>query len=908
MAQRSSKAEAIESSASSLMPRVAIDPRDRSPVDEQAVAEFPAAVWDRSPCGVYMVVHGHFYQPPRENPYLEAIVRQPSAAPCHDWNERVYRECYRPNAFARIFNDSGAIVGLVNNFEWMSFNTGPTLLSWLEQFDPATYARILEGDRRSCDRLDGHGNAIAQIYNHIIMPLANRRDKQTQVRWGLADFRSRFGRAPEGIWLAETAVDYETLDVLIEEGIQFAIFAPSQARRCRPLPTIKHPHPDWLDVESGQIDPTRPYRCFVPKGGKPVDPDAALDPEADLQRDRYIDLFFYDGPISGDMGFGDVLTSAASFADRLGSAVRGDRPAQVISVATDGETFGHHKRDKEKCLAYALTVEFPGRGWCTTNFAHYLSFNPPEWEVEMKPVTAWSCAHGVDRWQDDCGCGGGGGWHQQWRRPLRSSLNDLRDRLMTIFERYGAPLLRDPWQARDEYIELVLDRSPDRVAAFFDRHQTHPLTANERIDALRLLEIQRHSLLMFTSCGWFFEEISRPEGVQILRYASRAIELAAEVSGINLEPEFVEQLAAAPSNVAEFNDGATVYHQFVLDNRVSFEQIIAAYAIGSLIPNQPRQTRAYCYAIEQSDYQLQRLGSLALAVGELQITSEIAGESAHFVFGALHLGGWDFHCCVQPFQGRLAYTKLKDRLFAALESASAAQVVLAMSAAMGGPSQGFALADLCTEDRDRLMRLLVQDTTARLDLLYDRAYRDNCGIMTRFYRDALPVPRELQVAAEIALGQRVLSLVQRFAADLENWDASAIEAGPGTLTELEAMAAEAQRLHCQLESSDITPLVEIAINHLLERAIIAVETDQLASLRAVVDTIARLAALGQSLKLTLDLDPAQERLFFWWQTIMDDAPPPDRLLSPLADLGNVLSVRLRPGTYSNLLIDRPRSS
>ncbi|HEY9690126.1 MAG TPA: DUF3536 domain-containing protein, partial [Coleofasciculaceae cyanobacterium] len=726
----------------------------------------------------------------------------------------------------------------------------------------------------------------------------------------LADFRSRFGRAPEGIWLAETAVDYETLDVLIDEGIQFAIFAPSQARRCRPLPTIEHPNPDWLDVGSGQIDPTRPYRCFVPKGGQPapVDPDADFDPTADLQRDRFIDLFFYDGPISGDMGFGEVLTSAASFADRLGSAVRGDRPAQVISVATDGETFGHHKRDKEKCLAYALTVEFPGRGWCTTNFAHYLSFNPPEWEVEMKPVTAWSCAHGVDRWQDDCGCGGGGGWHQQWRRPLRASLNQLRDRLITIFERYATPLLRDPWQARDEYIELVLDRSPDRVTAFLDRHQTHPLTASERIDALRLLEIQRHSLLMFTSCGWFFEEISRPEGVQILRYASRAIELAAEVSGINLEPEFVDRLAAAPSNVAEFGDGATVYHQFVLDNRVSFEQIVAAYAIGSLIPNQPRQTRAYCYAIEQADYQLQRLGSLALAVGELKITSEIAGESAHFVFGALHLGGWDFHCCVQPFQGRLAYTKLKDRLFAALESASAAQVVLALSATMGGQSQGFALADLCAEDRDRLMRLLVQDTTARLDLLYDRAYRDNCGIMTRFYRDALPVPRELQVAAEIALGQRVLSLVQRLVADLEQSEASAIEAGPGTLTELEAVAAEVQRLHCQLDSTEIAPWVVMAIEHLLERSIAAVEADQLVALRAAVDAIARLAALGQTLQLTLDLDPAQERLFFWWQTIMDDATPPDRLLSPLGDLGNVLSVRLRPGSYSNLLIDRPRSS
>jgi alpha-amylase/alpha-mannosidase (GH57 family) len=904
MAQRSSKVETIAAFPVGEQAAVLEAP------DSLQTVEQAAESGRRSPLGVYVVIHGHFYQPPRENPYLDAIVRQPSAAPCHDWNERVYRECYRPNAFARIFNDSGAIVGLVNNFEWMSFNAGPTLLSWLERFDPATYERILEGDRRSCDRLEGHGNAIAQVYNHIIMPLANRRDKQTQVRWGVADFRSRFGRIPEGIWLAETAVDRETLDVLIEEGIRFAIFAPSQALRCRPLPTPEHPDPDWQDTSAGQIDPTRPYRCFIPAAG---DADAADDPDRDseldpLARDRYIDLFFYDGPISGDMGFGDVLTSAASFADRLGSAVRDDRAAQVISVATDGETFGHHKRDKEKCLAYALTVEFPGRGWCTTNFAHYLSFNPPEWEVEMKSVTAWSCAHGVDRWQDDCGCGGGGGWHQQWRRPLRDSLNDLRDRLTHLYERHGAPLLRDPWLARDEYIELVLDRSPDRVAQFMARHQTHPLNTNEQIDALRLLEMQRYSLLMFTSCGWFFEELSRPEGVQILRYASRAIELAAEVAGANLEPEFVKNLSVAPSNVADFGDGAAVYRQLVVDDRVSFEQVAAAYAIGSLIPNQPRQGRAYCYTIEQPDYELQRLGSLALAVGELRITSDITGESAHLVFGALHLGGWDFHCCVQPFQGRLAYSKLKERLLTALDSASAAQVVLALSASMGGQSQGFALGDLCAEDRDRLMRLLVQDTTARLDTLYDRAYRDNCGILTRFYRDALPVPRELQVAAEIALGQRMVSLLQRLVADLTDASPLHLDSGPSALTELEALAAEAQRLQCQLDASDLAPLVAGAIAPLLERAIAAVEHADFDTLERAIEGLDRLVALGRSLRLALDLDLAQERLFFWWQGMMADTAPPDRLLNLLADLGRVLSVRLRPGTYSNLLIDRPRSS
>ena len=346
--------------------------------------------------GVYVTVHGHFYQPPRENPYLDAIERQPSAAPFHDWNERIHWECYRPNAFARVFNDQGEIVEIVNNYEYFSFNMGPTLMSWLERYDFEVYQRILEADIKSCQRLHGHGNAIAQVYNHIIMPLANERDKYTQIRWGKEDFRSRFGRDPEGMWLAETGVDYATLEALVAEGIRFIILAPSQAQRCRPLPTEHDPHPEWLEVGGSQIDPTRPYRCYL-EGSSGTDSHSR----------PYIDIFFYDGPISRDMGFSDVVYNSSHFAGRIGSAVRGDhRPAQLISVATDGETFGHHKKGTEKTLAYAFIGEFPKHGWTVTNFAHYLSLNTPTWEAEIKPATAWSCAHGVDRWQDDCGCGG----------------------------------------------------------------------------------------------------------------------------------------------------------------------------------------------------------------------------------------------------------------------------------------------------------------------------------------------------------------------------------------------------------------------------------------------------------------------------------------------------------------------
>ena len=601
----------------------------------QTPALAPRSPHQQKSSGVFVTVHGHFYQPPRENPYLNAVERQPSAAPFHNWNERIHYECYRPNAFARILNEQGEVIEIVNNYEYLSFNIGATLLSWLERYDLETYQKIIEADRLSQQRL-GHGNAIAQVYNHIIMPLANQRDKHTQIRWGKEDFRSRFGREPEGMWLAETAVDYPTLEALIAEGIKFIILAPSQAERCRPLSTPEHEKPEWQEVGGSQIDPTRPYRCYLRDSlgdGKDV-------------RSAFIDIFFYDGPISRDMGFSNVLTNSYFLTGRIGQAVRGDhRPHQLIAVATDGETFGHHKGGAEKCLAYAFTQEFASRGWQVTNFAHYLTLHSPEWEVEIKPVTAWSCAHGVDRWQEDCGCGGGGSWHQQWRRPLRTSLNWLRDELTKVYETEGSKLLRDIWVARDEYIKVMVDRSPSNVNHFFAIHSRHELSPQEQIDALRLLEMQRHALLMFTSCGWFFEEISRPEGVQILRYAARAIELAGAVAGVQLEREFVQQLQAAPSNVEHFQDGAKIYAELVNTAVVNLSQVAAQYAISCLFPDQqdakdPKQV--YCYRVEQRDWQVQRLGVLTLAVGQLHLTSEITLESSHLVFAVLHLGGMGF--------------------------------------------------------------------------------------------------------------------------------------------------------------------------------------------------------------------------------------------------------------------------
>ncbi|MEO0538005.1 MAG: DUF3536 domain-containing protein [Cyanobacteria bacterium P01_A01_bin.123] len=850
---------------------------------ESPAESIPQAL--RQATGVYLCIHGHFYQPPRENPDLNTIEQQPSADPFHDWNERILHECYRPNAFARVLNDKGEILRIVNNYEYISFNIGPTLMSWLERHDLQTYQRILEADRRSCERLNGHGNAIAQAYNHIILPLANQRDKVTQVRWGKADFKARFGRDPEGMWLAETAVDYPTLEVLADEGIRFIILAPSQAQRCRPLTIDGNGAGDWLEVGGSQIDPTRPYRCFLP-------PTEAGQPR------RHVDIFFYDGPISRDMGFKDILSSSDHFAGRLGQAVRGDhRSTQLISVATDGETFGHHRHGAEKALTYAVTEVFAQQGWTITNYAHYLSLSPPTWEVELKPVTAWSCAHGVDRWQDDCGCGGGHVWHQQWRRPLRDALDWLRDQLTDVYESHGSRLLKDLWQARNAYVSVIRDRGDSSLNAFFQTHQAYDLNPAERTDALRLLEMQRHALLMYTSCGWFFEEISRPEGTQILRYAGRAIELAGEVAGLCLEDEFIARLDRAPSNVDQFKTGAGVYRQLVSSSQISLEQVAAHYAMSSLFTHYYREQQIYCYTVHQLDYRLQRMGSMTLAVGQLQLVSEITREVVDLVFAVLHLGGWDFHCCIQRFEGRLAYNQAKDAMFESLGQASSAQVILAMNRYFGDRAYG--LQDLFAEDRHRIMQLLSQETLTRLNQLYTQVYRDNYGVLMAFHRDRLPVPQALQVAAEIALTHRAMNSVRSLERDASDHDNDLLQAGIDQICELEAIAAEASQLNCQLKLPDAKVILERLILRGLWQFLHSFNAD---TAIADVEWLKRLTLLGDRLSLNLSLDRVQELYFQYLSEKLLPALNRDTG-TPATDSGEIAD-RLHPSSQELALLNQ----
>ncbi|MDL2259743.1 DUF3536 domain-containing protein [Deltaproteobacteria bacterium OttesenSCG-928-K17] len=531
----------------------------------------------------YLIIHGHFYQPPRENPWVMAIEPQDSAAPFRDWNERINRECYAPNCRSRLLDGSGQIVRLINNYERLSFNFGPTLLSWLEKADPVTYGRIIAADQKAAAARGGHGPALAQVFNHIIMPLANSRDRLTQIRWGLADFEHRFGRRPEGMWLAETAVDLETLKMLAAEGLKFTVLAQGQAQAVRPLGGGEN---DWEDVSGGRVDPREPYRVVWGQG--PND---------------HIDVFFYDGPVSRAIAFEELLRDGTSLLSRIETAFgqeRNDGRPRLVNLATDGESYGHHFKFGDMALAWLFNhlEERSGQADAIelTNYGHYLSLFPPVREARVIDNTSWSCAHGVERWRSDCGCNTGGGhgaWNQKWRKPLRDGLNLLRDKLASIFEQQGGAWLKDPWAARNDYIKLLIAHydGPARDE-FLKKHQSRELEAAEITNVLSLLESQVMGLFMFTSCGWFFDEISGLEPVQNLRYALRAIDLAQKFTNDDLSAVLLNQLETISPNDAEYSSGGEVWRRLVIPDRLT-ARTIAAHWVSSRILNVPEAMRFF---------------------------------------------------------------------------------------------------------------------------------------------------------------------------------------------------------------------------------------------------------------------------------------------------------------------------
>jgi alpha-amylase/alpha-mannosidase (GH57 family) len=686
----------------------------------------------------YVCIHGHFYQPPRENAWLETVELQDSAYPYHDWNQRITAECYAPNSVARILDDQDRIVQLVNNYSRISFNFGPTLLQWLENNEPEVYEAILSADRLSMHKFAGHGSAIAQPYNHIILPLASRRDRRTQILWGIGDFERRFKRRPEGIWLPETAVDSETLQILAEEGIRFTILAPRQASRVLRAGTRL-----WQDVSGAKIDPTRPYLQQLASG-------------------KSIGLFFYDGPIARAVAFEGLLTRGDHFADRLVGAFSDQRRwPQLVHIATDGESYGHHHRFGDMALAYALNQIEAKNLARLTNYGEYLERHPPTQQVEIIEKSSWSCFHGIDRWWSNCGCNTGAhpNWNQEWRTPLRNALDWLRDSLSESFETQAGKFLKDPWAARDDYIDVVHNRAAEIVERFFSRHAIGPLDASSRVSALKLLELQRHAMLMYTSCGWFFDDLSGIETVQIIQYAARVVQLSQELFGESPESQFVEKLSVARSNLSERGGGRDIYYQLVRTAMINWERIGAHYAVRSLFESYPDKTSIYCFRAERDDYQVFNAGTARLAVGRVKLTSEITLESSMLSFGVLHMGDHNVNGGVQEFMPDRLYQSLVGESVASFTRADFAEVIRIMDRCFG--ESNYSLRSLFREEQRTVIENILASALGQTETLYRQIYEQRAPVM-RYLTDLhIPLPRAFTAAAELVLNGDLRRALQK---------------------------------------------------------------------------------------------------------------------------------------------------
>lgn len=679
----------------------------------------------------YICIHGHFYQPPRENAWLEAIEQQESAMPFHDWNERITAECYGPNAFSRILNEDGLISDIVNNYSNISFNFGPTLLDWLQKNASEVYHEILEADKLSQKKNNGHGAALAQVYNHIIMPLANENDKHTQVIWGIQDFEKRFKRKPEGMWLAETAVDIATLECLAHHEIKFTILAPRQAKAIKQINGGV-----WSDVSGEKIDTTQAYLYKLPSG-------------------KTINLFFYNGTISQDVAFKGILKDGKKFADALANTFVKDDVPQLVHIATDGESYGHHHKHGDMALAYAIKQIQEAKDVDLTNYGNYLALFPPKLEVQIYENSSWSCEHGVERWRNNCGCntGGNSSWTQNWRGPLRTSLNWLRDELALLYEAEMKLFCDNVWGIRNEYIHIIFNRSEHFVDRFLQQQCKRLLESNERTKVIRLLEMQRQSLLMFTSCGWFFDEVSGIETIQILQYAERAIQLAESECNVKLEEEFMAKLTLAESNLSKYGNAAELFKTEVIPSKLTLGKVGVHYAVASLFEEYPESLVICNYKAESDTFERLEAGVLKLAIGKTKVYSLITFSEKEFYFAVLYLGQNHIIGNYANTMENQSFENMRVEIVNAFNQSRVADVIGVMQSYFG-PDK-FSLNSLLKDEQRKILSQIIQKDINQTEDSYKKIYNRNYNSMTVLKNAALPIPSILMLNLETVLNNEI---------------------------------------------------------------------------------------------------------------------------------------------------------
>jgi len=746
----------------------------------------------------YVCIHGHFYQPPRENAWLEVIELQDSAHPYHDWNERITAECYEPNATSRILDEEGVIKNIVNNYSRISFNFGPTLLSWMELYSPETYEAILEADKHSLTNFGGHGSAIAQVYNHIIMPLANRHDKETQILWGIRDFEYRFKRKPEGIWLAETAVDTETLELLAKHKIKYTVLAPRQAKAVRKLGDL-----EWTEVNDRSINTTKAYRCNLPSGNS-------------------ISLFFYEGDISQAIAFNGLLNDGKRFADRLLNTIdKNDKGSQLVHVATDGETYGHHHKHGEMALAFCLDyIEKEGRAKLT-NYGQFLELCPPEDEAQIIENSSWSCVHGVERWRDNCGCNTGKpGWHQLWRKPLRDSLDWLRDSVEEIFEREAIKVLKDPWKARNEYISIILKRNEDNIKRFLKDHALHDASPNR---ILRIMEMQRHAMLMYTSCGWFFDEISGIETTQVMQYACRVIQLASQIGQVELETEFIRRLEEAPSNVEAYENGAVVYNKTVVPSRTNLQRVGIHFAVSSIFEDEPESLTIFNYSTSNESFIKKEAGEQKLVLGITKVKSLVTQSEKKFAFAVIYLGKHNIIGNISLDMETDRFAGMQIKMVKFFEEGRLGDVIGLMQTYFG--PEKYTIWHLFQDEKRKILDMISQESMAELEHSLRKSYNRDYPLINALANNNIPIPNTYKTTFEYVLNADLVKIfrsdkinikeMERIVAELARWNLKIEDprrlsrlAGESIFKELNRIGSERENVRRVQRLNRMFPLLE----------------------------------------------------------------------------------------------------
>lgn len=803
----------------------------------------------------YICIHGHFYQPPRENPWLDEVELQDSAYPYHDWNQRISAECYARNAASRILDSNKHIINIVNNYSRISFNFGPTLLSWLEKKEPETYQAILEADQMSQKYFSGHGSALAQVYNHMIMPLANSRDKRTQVMWGIKDFEHRFKRRPEGMWLPETAVDLETLDIMAEYGMKFTILAPHQAKRVKKIGD----HSRWRNLADHKIDPKMPYLCRLPSG-------------------REITLFFYDGPVAQAVAFEGLLRDGENFARRLVGILDSTlHENQLAHFATDGETYGHHHKFGDMALAYCLNYIESSQLATITIYGEYLEKNPPNHEVEIVEASSWSCAHGVERWRSHCGCHvGHPGWNQEWRAPLREALDWLRDQMSPIFEQEMRKFCENPWTLRDAYIEVILNRQRDNIEEFLKKNIQRDLSEEEKIKVLRLLEMQHGGLLMYTSCGWFFDEISGIEATQILKYAARAIQLVQEVSGNDLEYGFIKILEKAQSNVPELQNGAAIYKMFVKPSVVNLPRVAAHCALTSLFEEYSQEIKMYCYTIQMEKYERKEAGRNKLAVGKGWVRSDITRERMPMGFAVLHLGDHNLIGGVEYLTSEANFSHMHTEILNVFLNNNIPEAINFINTYFG--AHHYSLWHLFKHEQQKILNQVLKSATQEIEASFRQIYEHNYSLMQLQDDIQLHLPKTLATVVEYILNRDLCEALENENADIDR---------------LQKLVAQMKRWAFERDRVQLGYVASSKINGLMARFSKSPEDYSIAEMIVVI--LRNLSALN----LNFDLWKAQNIYFSigrqmysqkQGQAATDQSA--QRWVSAFEDLGKILQVKL----------------